>query len=50
MVDTVAEWVDDELQATMLTDWGVTYLQGHLVGKAELWQPAVPSELHRAVG
>lgn len=39
MVDTVAEWVDDDLQASMLTDWGVTYLQGHLVGKAELWQP-----------
>lgn len=35
-VETVAEWVDDELQASMLCDWGVTYLQGHLVGKAEL--------------
>lgn len=39
MVDTVAEWVDDDLQAGMLTDWGVTYLQGYLVGKAELWRP-----------
>ncbi|WP_332680551.1 bifunctional diguanylate cyclase/phosphodiesterase [Bosea sp. (in: a-proteobacteria)] len=38
-VETVAEWVDDELQASMLRDWGVTYLQGHLVGKAELWAP-----------
>lgn len=38
-VETVAEWVDDDLQAAMLRDWGVTYLQGHLVGKAELWQP-----------
>ena len=48
-VETVAEWVDDELQATMLGDWGVTYLQGHLVGKAELWPtPAMP--LRRAVG
>ena len=37
-VETVAEWVDDDLQAAMLRDWGVTYLQGHLVGKAELWQ------------
>jgi diguanylate cyclase (GGDEF)-like protein len=36
-VETVAEWVDDDLQATMLNDWGVSYLQGHLVGKAELW-------------
>ena len=34
----MAEWVDDDLQAAMLRDWGVTYLQGHLVGKAELWQ------------
>ena len=38
-VETVAEWVDDELQASMLCDWGVTYLQGHLVGKAELNLP-----------
>lgn len=38
-VETVAEWVDDELQASMLCDWGVTYLQGHLVGKAELAAP-----------
>lgn len=36
-VETVAEWVDDDLQARMLSDWGVSYLQGHLVGKAELW-------------
>jgi diguanylate cyclase (GGDEF)-like protein len=35
-VETVAEWVDDEMQASMLRDWGVTYLQGHLVGRAEL--------------
>ena len=38
-VETVAEWVDDEMQAAMLRDWGVTYLQGHLVGKAELNLP-----------
>lgn len=42
-VETVAEWVDDELQASMLCDWGVTYLQGHLVGKAEL---SLPDETH----
>jgi len=41
-VETVAEWVDDELQAGMLRDWGVTYLQGHLVGRAELYEPASP--------
>ncbi|KRD99886.1 hypothetical protein ASE63_10220 [Bosea sp. Root381] len=39
-VETVAEWVDDEMQASMLADWGVTYLQGHLIGKAELQRPA----------
>lgn len=38
-VETVAEWVDDEMQAAMLRDWGVTYLQGHLVGRAELHAP-----------
>lgn len=48
-VETVAEWVDDELQAKMLGDWGVTYLQGHLVGKAELW-PTGARPLRRAVG
>jgi diguanylate cyclase (GGDEF)-like protein len=42
-VDTVAEWVDDDLQATMLTDWGVTYLQGYLVGRAELRENAAPA-------
>jgi len=49
-VETVAEWVDDELQASMLCDWGVTYLQGHLVGKAELeLEPAAaPAPLQAA--
>jgi diguanylate cyclase (GGDEF)-like protein len=49
-VETVAEWVDDELQATMLTDWGVTYLQGHLLGKAELWPSTRPAAERRAAG
>lgn len=39
-VQTVAEWVDDEGQATMLRDWGITYLQGHLIGRAEIDAPA----------
>ncbi|TCR70579.1 bifunctional diguanylate cyclase/phosphodiesterase [Bosea sp. BK604] len=47
-VDTVAEWVDDDLQASMLADWGVTYLQGHLVGKAELWKPETANPLRAA--
>ncbi len=51
-VETVAEWVDDEWQATMLRDWGVTYLQGHLVGRAEFDPPAAasPLPLQRATG
>ena len=45
--ETVAEWVDDEMQASMLRDWGVTYLQGHLVGQAETVEPlqAAPRRL-----
>ncbi len=50
MVETVAEWVDDDLQANMLADWGVTYLQGHLVGKAELWPVAQPAPRQRVAG
>lgn len=51
-VETVAEWVDDEWQAMMLRDWGVTYLQGHLVGRAELDAPVVaaPPVALRAAG
>lgn len=49
-VETVAEWVDDDLQATMLTDWGVTYLQGYLVGKAELRENIVPPSSRRKAG
>lgn len=48
-VETVAEWVDDDLQATMLTSWGVTYLQGHLIGKAEIW-PGQARTLESAAG
>lgn len=35
-VETVAEWVDDSIIADMLTDWGITYLQGHLIGEAKI--------------
>ncbi|MGX5735085.1 EAL domain-containing protein [Bosea thiooxidans] len=49
-VETVAEWVDDELQASMLRDWGVTYLQGHLVGRAELHEPMQQARRHLAAG
>lgn len=50
-VETVAEWVDDEIQASMLTEWGVTYLQGHLVGKAEIpTRRGKPAKRLRAAG
>ncbi len=49
-VETVAEWVDDELQATMLTDWGVTYLQGHLIGKAAIRPKAQAGSPKRVAG
>ena len=32
---TVAEWVEDEESARLLTEWSVDYLQGHYIGRAE---------------
>ncbi|CAH1670309.1 Bifunctional diguanylate cyclase/phosphodiesterase [Hyphomicrobiales bacterium] len=49
-VETVAEWVDDEVQAAMLRDWGVTYLQGHLFGQAVLHAPPQPALQRLATG
>ncbi len=46
-VQTVAEWVESIEIATMLRDWGITYLQGHLTGAAAPWSNA--SGPHRAV-
>ena len=40
-VPTVAEWVEDEASATLLTEWGVDYLQGHLYGRAVLSLPEI---------
>ena len=34
-VATVAEWVEDEETCRLLGDWGVDYLQGHYIGRAE---------------
>jgi EAL domain-containing protein (putative c-di-GMP-specific phosphodiesterase class I) len=31
---TVAEWVQDEQTAALLSQWGVDYLQGALIGLA----------------
>ena len=35
-IETVAEWVEDADSAKILTDWGVTYLQGHYFGVAQV--------------
>lgn len=35
-IETVAEWVEDAEAARILTDWGVTYLQGHFFGAAQI--------------
>ena len=34
-VVTVAEWVEDADSVRLLTEWGVDYLQGHFIGRAE---------------
>ncbi|MBS7697266.1 MULTISPECIES: bifunctional diguanylate cyclase/phosphodiesterase [unclassified Chelatococcus] len=36
-IATVAEWVEDRETASILADWGVTYLQGDYIGPAALW-------------
>jgi EAL domain-containing protein (putative c-di-GMP-specific phosphodiesterase class I) len=36
---TVAEWVQDEESARMLSAWGCGYLQGELIGRADLDRP-----------
>ena len=38
-IPTVAEWVEDEATARMLTAWGIGLLQGHLFGRAEIAEP-----------
>ena len=34
-IETVAEWVQDEETAALLTSWRVEYLQGDFLGVAE---------------
>ena len=38
-LETVAEWVQDEAAAAVLTEWGCDYLQGALIGRASLDRP-----------
>ncbi len=50
---TVAEWVEDEEARRLLYNWGVDLLQGHLLGRPEIYEPAAaaaPSPRARAAG
>jgi diguanylate cyclase (GGDEF)-like protein len=38
-LQTVAEWVQGEDAAVVLTEWGCDYLQGDLIGRASLQRP-----------
>jgi diguanylate cyclase (GGDEF)-like protein len=38
-LQTVAEWVQDEASAELLTEWGCDYLQGALIGLASVERP-----------
>ena len=38
-LETVAEWVQDEACAALLTGWGCDYLQGALIGSATIERP-----------
>jgi diguanylate cyclase (GGDEF)-like protein len=38
-LETVAEWVQDEAAAALLTEWGCDYLQGALIGAATTARP-----------
>ena len=35
-IETVAEWVEDAETVALLTGWGIDYLQGHAIGRAEI--------------
>ena len=37
---TVAEWVEDEEARRLLSEWGVDLLQGRLLGRPEIYEPA----------
>ena len=46
---TVAEWVQDEACAALLTEWGCDYLQGVLIGAATIERPWASTVLAREV-
>jgi diguanylate cyclase (GGDEF)-like protein len=48
---TVAEWVQDEPSAALLTEWGCDYLQGTLTGLASVqrpWGNAAPADRRKS--
>lgn len=49
-IETVAEWVQDEETATLLTSWRVEYLQGDFLGIAQDGVPRRKSEWVRKTG
>ena len=42
---TVAEWIETEDDAELLTSWGIDYLQGHYFGHASVVPPWAPGNL-----
>jgi len=40
-IETVAEWVEDSEAQSLLTGWGIDYLQGHAIGRAEIPEDAL---------
>lgn len=50
-LETIAEWVQDEQSASILSAWGCHYPQGALIGKAHIerpWVTALPQDSARA--
>lgn len=37
---TVAEWVDNEADASLLESWGIDFMQGHFFGEAKIFTEA----------
>ncbi|MGD0639196.1 MAG: bifunctional diguanylate cyclase/phosphodiesterase [Roseiarcus sp.] len=38
-IETVAEWVEDAEARRLLGEWQIDYLQGHLLGRPEIYEP-----------
>jgi len=48
-IRTVAEWVEDAEARRLLGEWEIDYLQGHFVGRPEIYEPHA-SEARLALG